>query len=125
MDLWHRYRISNSPDGAQLMLVVKSGNIGLTKIGPGIGGVDTPPIAIGTPPPANRPASTPHGEAEVSSTADDMLFLSIDVSHHPSTASSIWRRNAKNGLSGSVPLVAALKKSVEESEKAIADAKKP
>ena len=126
LDEWHRYRVINTPTQADLMLVVKVGNLSRIMNRPGIGGVDTP-IQIGTPPPPSSRrggAGLPGAGTELGDTRD-MLLLSIHPGERPDETPPVWRRSANRGFEGRVSLVEELKKSVEESEKAIADSKKP
>ena len=128
LDQWHRYRVVNSPTQADLMLVVRVGNLGLTKGGPGIGGVDMPPgtVGVGIPSPGGRTGvGGPYGGADIGSDSDDMLMVSLNPQESPDDAPAIWQRRTRNGFMGRPSLVEEFKKSVEQSEKAIADSKKP
>jgi hypothetical protein len=123
LEQWHRYRVVNNPYQADLMLVVKAGGR-LVRMAPRVGSDPMPPVVLGTPTVNPSDDRDPFGGVE-GGTSGDTLLLSINPTDRPDEASAIWWRTSRNGFQGRAPLVDALRKSVEQSEKAIADPKKP
>lgn len=121
---WGRYRIALRPDEADIMLVVRPGEMAASHMGVGIP-IDVGGTRIGTTPSGTPTSTGPNIGAggDISNAPDDMLLVSLRAVEPANEASFVWRRSQHNGLFGRNPgLLQEFRKQVEEAEK---QAKKP
>jgi hypothetical protein len=111
---WGKCRIVYHPSDADIMLVVKPGELGSLRTGISIPSDPTVGGRIDT---TRNVAGVSMG-GDMSSTADDMLLVSVSPQEPADTASFFWRRSAHNGLQGIKPAL------FEEFRQAVADAEK-
>ena len=122
---WGRYRLVLSRAEADMMLVIKPGHLGMVQGGVNVGG--PPDVVLGNP--NGRPGGsigTGVGYGAEGGSPSDYLMVSMFPNSDPVDASFVWKRSGNNGFVGrKIPLLEEFKKAVEESDKAMAAAKKP
>lgn len=142
IDDWPRYRLVYCPEQADIMLVVKPGHLGMVQGGMGIGrgGPEYPPAQAR--PCASAPLADEidkpetrlgHGDLNRDSlgygaeggSPDDFLMVSLRPSYRPMDAAYIWKKSARNGLSGRLTLLEDFKEAVNLSDNARSAAGKP
>lgn len=110
---WGKYRLVTRPSDADIMLVVRPGEIAAARVG-----VDVPIGTGGGRIDTGRPKEPTVGVgAGFSNSPEDMLMVSLTAQEPANSVSFIWRRSQRNGLQGRNPtLVDEFRKAVQEAE---------
>jgi hypothetical protein len=125
IEKWGRYKLTSSPENADLILVVHPGGsnvkptIAAPSTYPPLGSPGDVSIGIGGRPPLSTTEPTTAGPRMNVGSSDDVFSVYRGGTSYPLDAPPLWRYSGKNALQHpAVPAVEKLRKAVDDAEKA-------